>query len=50
MASIVELPIDGLSYRGFVQVLGDVLEELGVPTERIEYVCHGEPRPDGCIP
>jgi hypothetical protein len=47
MAPAVELFIDGLSYRGFAQMLYDVLDELGVPTERIEYVCQGEPGPDG---
>jgi len=33
MAPAVELPVDGLSYKGFAQVLYDVLEELGVPTK-----------------
>jgi hypothetical protein len=47
MAPAVELPIDGLSYRGFAQMLYDVLDELGVPTEQIEYVCWGEPGPNG---
>ena len=28
-------------------MLYDVLEELGVPTKRIEYIYCGEPRPDG---
>ena len=28
-------------------MLYDVLEELGVPTKRIKYVCLGEPGPDG---
>ena len=46
MAPAVELPIDGLSYKGFAQMLYDVLEELGVPTEQVEYVCRGEPRLD----
>ena len=47
MAPAVELPVDGLSYRGFAQMLYDVLEELGVPTKQVEYVCRGEPRPNG---
>ena len=47
MAPTVELLVDGMSYRGFSKMLYDVLEELGVPTEQIEYICHGEPRPDG---
>ena len=47
MAPAVELPIDGLSYRGFAQMLYDVLEELGVPTEWIRYVYRGELGPDG---
>jgi hypothetical protein len=47
MAPAVELPVDGLSYRGFAQMLYDVLDEVGVPTEQIEYVCQGEPGPDG---
>ena len=47
MALAVELPIDDLSYRGFAQMLYDVLDELGVPIEQAEYVSHREPRPDG---
>ena len=47
MAPVVELPVDGLAYRGFATILYDVLDLLGVPTEKIEYVCRGEPRPDG---
>jgi hypothetical protein len=47
MAPVVELPVDGLAYRGFATILYDVLDSLGVPTEQIEYVCRGEPRPDG---
>ena len=47
MAPAVELPINGLSYWGFAQMLYNVLEELGVPTEQVEYVCCGEPGPDG---
>ena len=47
MAPAVELPVDGLSYQGFAQMLYDVLEELGVPTEQVKYVYHGEPGPDG---
>ena len=39
MAPAVELPVDGLSYQGFAQMVYDVLEELGVPTEQVEYVC-----------
>jgi hypothetical protein len=46
MAPAVDLPIDGLSYHGFAQMLYDILNELGVPTEQTEYVCRGEPRPD----
>jgi hypothetical protein len=47
MVPIVELPVDGLAYRGFAMILYDVLDSLGVPTEQIEYVCRGEPGPDG---
>ena len=47
MAPVVELPVDGLSYGGFTQMLRDVIKELGVPTKRIEYVCLGELGPDG---
>ena len=47
MALVVKLPIDGLSYQGFAQMLYDVLEELGVPTKQVKYVYHGEPGPDG---
>jgi hypothetical protein len=47
MALVVELPVDGLAYRGFATILYDVLDSLGVPIEQIEYVCWGEPRPDG---
>ena len=47
MALAVELSVDGLSYRGFAQMLYDVLEELGVPTEQVEYVRRGEQGPDG---
>jgi hypothetical protein len=46
MAPVVELPVDGLAYRGFAMILYDVLDSLGVPTEQIEYVCRGEPGPD----
>lgn len=38
MAPAVELAIDGLSNRGFAQMLHSVLGELGVPTEQIKYV------------
>jgi hypothetical protein len=34
-------------HRGFATILYDILGSLGVPTEQIEYVCRGEPRPDG---
>jgi hypothetical protein len=47
MAPIVELPVDGLAYRGFAMILYDILDLLGVPTEKIKYMCRGEPRPDG---
>ena len=47
MAPAVELPVDGLSYWGCAQMLYDVLEELGVPTEQVEYVRRGEQGPDG---
>jgi hypothetical protein len=47
MAPIVELPVDGLAYRGFTTILYDILDSLGVPTEKIKYVCWGEPRLDG---
>jgi hypothetical protein len=47
MAPIIELPVDGLAYCGFAMILYDVLDSLGIPTEQIEYVCRGEPGPDG---
>ena len=47
MAPVVELSVDGLAYRGFATILYDILDSLGVPTEEIEYVCRGEPGPDG---
>jgi hypothetical protein len=47
MTPIVELPVDGLAYHGFAMILYDVLDSLGVPTEQIEYVCRGEPGPNG---
>jgi hypothetical protein len=28
-------------------ILYDVLDSLGIPIEKIEYVCRGEPGPDG---
>ena len=46
MAPTVQLAVNSLSYKGFAQMLYDVLEELGVPTEQIKYVYHGEPGPD----
>jgi hypothetical protein len=46
MAPAIELFVDGLSYLGFTRMLYDVLDELGVPTERIEYVYRGKPGPD----
>ena len=39
MAPVVDLPMDELAYRGFATILYDVLDSLGVPTEKIEYVC-----------
>jgi hypothetical protein len=39
--------MDGLAYQGFTTILYDVLDSLGVPTEKIEYVCWGEPGPNG---
>ena len=47
MVPAVELLVDGLSYGSFTRMLHNVLEELGVPTEQIEYVCRGEPGPKG---
>ena len=47
MAPTVELKIDGESCGGFAQMLREVLQELGVRTELIEYVCQGEQGPDG---
>jgi hypothetical protein len=47
MAPVTELPVDGLAYRGFATILYDMLDSLGVPTEQIEYMCRGEPGPDG---
>jgi hypothetical protein len=38
--------MDGLAYHGFATILYDVLDSLGIPTEKIEYVCWGEPGPD----
>ena len=46
MARAVELPVDDLSYKGFAQMLYDILEELGVPTKQVKYVYRGEPRPN----
>jgi hypothetical protein len=39
--------VDGLANRGFTTILYDVLDLLGIPTENIEYMCRGEPGPDG---
>jgi hypothetical protein len=47
MDPIVELPVDGLAYCGFATILYDILDSLGIPIEKIEYVCRGEPGPDG---
>jgi hypothetical protein len=47
MAPVIELPVDRLAYRGFAMILYDVLDSLGVSTKQIEYVCRGEPGPDG---
>ena len=47
MAPEVELPIDGLGYRGFAQMLNDVLKELGIPTKHVEYAYRGKLGPDG---
>jgi hypothetical protein len=44
---VVELPVDILANHGFAMILYDMLDSLGVPTEKIEYVCRGEPGPDG---
>ena len=46
MVPTIELPVDGLSYRGFAQMLYNILEEVGVPTKKIEYVCRGKLGPD----
>ena len=46
MARAVELPVDDLSYKGFAHMLYDILEELGVPIEQVEYICHGELGPN----
>ena len=46
MAPVAELPVDSLSYRGFAQMLYDVLKEHGVPTEQVVYIYHGESGPD----
>ena len=46
MALVVEPTSDGQSYGGFAQMLREVLQELGVPIKRIEYICHGEMGPD----
>jgi hypothetical protein len=34
-APVVELPMDGLAYRGFASILYDVLDSLGVSIEKI---------------
>jgi hypothetical protein len=47
MAPVVELPVDGLAYHGFTTILYDILNSLGVPIEKIEYVCRDEPGPNG---
>jgi hypothetical protein len=47
MAPVVELPMDGLAYCGFTTILYDILDSLGIPAEKIKYVCRGEPRPNG---
>jgi hypothetical protein len=47
MTPVVELPVDRLAYHGFTTILYDVLDSLGVPTEKIKYVCRGKPGPDG---
>jgi hypothetical protein len=39
--------MDGLAYHGFAMIMYDVLDSLGIPTEQIEYVCRGEPGPNG---
>ena len=35
MAPTVELPVDGLSYRGCAQMLYNILEDLCVPTKQV---------------
>jgi hypothetical protein len=47
MTHVVELPVDGLAYCGFAMILYDILDSLGIPIEKIEYVCRGKPRPNG---
>jgi hypothetical protein len=46
MALLVELAVDARDYRGFATILYEVLDSLGVPTERITCMCWGEARPD----
>jgi hypothetical protein len=49
MAPLVELAVDARDYRGFATILYEVLDSLGVPTERITCVCRGEAGPDGLL-
>jgi hypothetical protein len=42
MAPLVEIAVDARDYHGFTTILYEVLDSLGVPTERIMCVCGGE--------
>jgi hypothetical protein len=49
MAPLVELAVDARDYCGFAMILYEVLDSLGIPTERITCVCRGEAGPDGLL-
>lgn len=45
MAPSAEIMLDGSAYGGFVEILRNVLEELGVHPEQLRYIYHGEQGP-----
>jgi hypothetical protein len=49
MAPLVELAVDARDYCGFATILYEVLDSLGVPTERITCVYRGKAGPDGLL-
>jgi hypothetical protein len=49
MAPLVELAVDARDYRGFTMILYEVLDSLGIPTERITCVCRGEAGLNGLL-